>query len=604
MKLTVALILCAQALDNVEGKAFLKQEGPLLVAAAAVARGDGSITVPPVSTTMQCVINLTIQYFIVYTSLAIVRTMNQVSKPDPPAPERSASPGRIGGMFSKKSPKTSTAEPTAKYAFAQEVLQAAALTVNYAPMLCVLFLGTRMRALQITQGEPDKYDLPQPWVKFAMQMCAWSVVIQTLMVLFTPILTGGKPKVDEDGTPTMEAEGATGYVLTFVRYGSMAAMYGGFTAVCAGAISMEAPDDGPYAGVAPPVSPAVQCTMNLCAQYFAVYLGIALLQTYHNFNGKHEGSTSAKLAGVLQMAVNTVNFAPMLCILFIGARMRALQLDPVNGNPQPWAQKCFYLCTYAVLVQLVLILTVPLMLKGELAKGETEGDVTFTGMSPTALMVMNVVRFAAMFALYGGFTTVIYSVCVIKAPSGPTPPVSPTMQCVMNLTVQYFFIYLMLWVLVTTKQFMSAGKFLDTAIFTLDSARMTVMFCPMLSVLFVGTRMRALQISKNAGSPPWWCQQAMFLCTYAVLLQVCMVLILPFFTGEKPKMDVDGNVEEPSGGSPALTYTVLGVRWLALLGLYGGATTVVCALFLMDEVNTVDARNGGLLPAPPGIPSL
>merc|ERR1719482_1050264 len=258
--------------------------------------------------------------------------------------------------------------------------------------------------------------------------------------------------------------------------------------------------------------------------------------------------------------------------------MRALQLDPVNGNPQPWAQKCFYLCTYAVLVQLVLILTVPLMLKGELAKGETEGDVTFTGMSPTALMVMNVVRFAAMFALYGGFTTVIYSVCVIKAPSGPTPPVSPTMQCVMNLTVQYFFIYLMLWVLVTTKQFMSAGKFLDTAIFTLDSARMTVMFCPMLSVLFVGTRMRALQI--------------------------CMVLILPFFTGEKPKMDVDGNVEEPSGGSPALTYTVLGVRWLALLGLYGGATTVVCALFLMDEVNTVDARNGGLLPAPPGFPSL
>merc|ERR1719213_1618966 len=110
----------------------------------------------------------------------------------------------------------------------------------------------------------------------------------------------------------------------------------------------------------------------------------------------------------------------------------------------------------------------------------------------------------------------------------------------------------MLWVLVTTKQYMSTGlAFLDVAIFTLDSARMTVMFCPMLSVLFVGTRMRALQVS--------------------------MVLILPFFTGEKPKMDVDGNVEEPSGGSPALTYTVLGVRWLALLGLYGGATTVVCA---------------------------
>merc|ERR1719271_1003558 len=218
------------------------------------------------------------------------------------------------------------------------------------------------------------------------------------------------------------------------------------------------------------------------------------------------------------------------------------------------------------------------MLKGELAKGTTEGDVTFELENPTMLMVMNIVRFAAMFALYGGFTAVIYSVCVIKAPSGPTPPVSPT------------------------KQFMSSGRaFLDVAIPTLDSARMTVMFCPMLSILFVGTRMRALQISKNAGSPPWWTQQAMFFSTYAVLLQVCMVLLLPFFTGGSPKMDEDGNVEAPSG-SPALVYTVLGARWIALAALYGGVITVVCGLFLMDEVNTMDTRNAGLLPAPSGLP--
>jgi hypothetical protein len=595
MKLTVAFIFCTHALDNVVGKAFLQQEA----AKAAVAK---SIDVPPISTTMQCVINLTVQYFLVYTSLAIVRTMNQVSKPVPAsaAPE---STQKGGGWFGGGSKKESTASPapTPRYAFAQEVLQAAALTVNYAPMLCVLFLGARMRALQLTQGDPEKYNLPQPWVKFAMQLCAWSVVVQTLMVLFMPILTGGKPKVDADGTPTMEAEGATGYVLTFIRYGSMAAMYGGFTTVCAGAIAMRAPEDGPYGGVAPPVSPAVQCTMNLCAQYFAVYLGIALLQTYHNFNPKT--AMSEKLAGVLQMAVNTVNFAPMLCILFIGARMRALQLDPVNGNPQPWAQTCFYICAYAVLVQLLAIFTVPLLLSGKLAHGTTEGDVTFEMENPTLLMVMNVVRFAAMFALYGGFTAVIYSVCVIEAPSGPTPPVSPTMQCVMNLTVQYFFVYLMLWVLVTTKQFMSSGRaFLDVAIPTLDSARMTVMFCPMLSVLFVGTRMRALQISSNAGSPPWWTQQAMFLCTYAVLLQVCMVLLLPFFTGGAPKMDEDGNVQEPSG-SPALVYTVLAARWIALAALYGGVITVVCGLFLMDKANTMDTRNSGLLPPPPGLPS-
>jgi len=341
--------------------------------------------------------------------------------------------------------------------------------------------------------------------------------------------------------------------------------------------------------------------MNLCAQYFAVYLGIALMQTYHNF--AEMTPLSEKLAKVLQMGVNTVNFAPMLCILFIGARMRALQLDPVNGNPQPWAQNCFYLCTYSVLVQLLTICCVP-FIGGSVKKGTTEGDVTFEVENTTLLMILNVVRYVAMLALYGGFTVVIYSVCVIKAPEGkPTIPVSPTMQCVMNLTVQYFFVYLMLWILVTTKQFMTTSSaMLDTAIPTFDSAKMTVMFCPMLAVLFVGTRMRALQISSNAGSPQWYCQQAMFLCTYAVLLQVCMVLLLPFFTGGAPKMDEDGNVVQPTGNS-ALVYTVLACRWIALLGLYGGVTTVICALFLMDNVNTMDSRNAGILPPPPGLNS-
>ena len=50
------------------------------------------------------------------------------------------------------------------------------------------------------------------------------------------------------------------------------------TKVCVGAYMMEAPKsvypDGP-----PPVSPAVACTMNLCFQYFGVYLGVAIIQT-------------------------------------------------------------------------------------------------------------------------------------------------------------------------------------------------------------------------------------------------------------------------------------------------------------------------------------
>merc|ERR1719263_2105788 len=138
---------------------------------------------------------------------------------------------------------------------------------------------------------------------------------------------------------------------------------------------------------------------------------------------------------------------------------------------------------------------------GDSKQGVTEGDVTFECDNPTVLMILQAIRYAAMFALYGGFTAVIYSVCVIKNPNGPTPPVSPAMQCVMNLTIQFFFVYLMLWVFVTAKQFMGASFFLDVAIPTLDTARATVQFCPMLSILFVGLRMRALQITQQKGAP-------------------------------------------------------------------------------------------------------
>merc|ERR1719161_451481 len=101
---------------------------------------------------------------------------------------------------------------------------------------------------------------------------------------------------------------------------------------------------------APPVSPAVACTMNLTCQFFVIYLLVAIIKTITEFVG-NEGAFMGfmtKLAGLLTFAKYTVNFAPMLCISFIGARMRALQMDPKNGAPQWWAQYCFYLCTYSV----------------------------------------------------------------------------------------------------------------------------------------------------------------------------------------------------------------------------------------------------------------
>merc|ERR1719324_698685 len=491
--------------------------------------------VPPVSTTMKCVINLTIQYFLVYTALAVGKTYVEFS----------GNPSRT----------------------MMDTLVAATGSVAYAPMLSVLFLGVRMRAIQLSQGKTEYYHLPPDYVKFWMQACSWAVLIQTLLVLALPLVLGKSPSVSEDGSPEVpEGGGIVAKILGALRWVAMAMLYGGFTVVCYGGITMKAPADlwEDEEGGAPPVSPAVQCTMNLACQYFFVYLAIAVIQTTEQFGGRSE--TTRKLASVFQLATNTVNFAPMLAILFIGARMRALQIDPKTGNPQPWAQNCFYLCAGSLALQLVLVLAVPLLLGGRVIKGESEGDVSFEIANPTLFWILSMVRFALMLALYGGFTAVIVSVNIIKAEDGDTPAVSPAMQCVMNLTIQYFFVYLLIWVLLTLKQLalVSLKPFLSVAIPTMEAAKGSVMFCPMLAVLFIGLRMRALQITDNKGSPQKWAQQAMFLATYAVLLQV-------------------------------------------LLGVYGGAITLVVALFKITPENA-DGEGPNLVPgvevptppAPPG----
>merc|ERR1719217_161376 len=76
-------------------------------------------------------------------------------------------------------------------------------------------------------------------------------------------------------------------------------------------------------------------------------------------------------------ATLSMNFAPMLAVLFIGARMRALQMDPINGAPQRWAQNCFFMCTYALLAQTLISITVSLVLQGKASKGDTEGDMHY-----------------------------------------------------------------------------------------------------------------------------------------------------------------------------------------------------------------------------------
>jgi hypothetical protein len=510
-----------------------------------------------VTVAMQCVISLTIQFMIVYTGLAICRM--------------------AADSFGMKYDNVPI----------QKILQTATLTVAFAPMLAIMFLAYRMRVNQLTKNKGD----PPTWAQVCMYFCTYAVLLMTLCVCVIPLFTGEVMGVDpktgqipQDSEP-FESK-ACAIAFTVLKYIILLMLYVGALGVVYGIITFEPPAGTWPAGKKFPVAPAVQCTMILACQYFCVYGGMQIARTWTQFTSIAANFTS-KAEAALLTATASMNFAPMLAVLFIGARMRALNMDPVNGNPQKWAQNCFFMCTYALLAQTLFSVAVPLVLQGEAKPGKCEGDMEYTVENKLFGTVLAIGRYVMMICLYIGAGCVIYSIFTIQHPKGPqyTIPISPTIQCVINLTFQFFFVYIWIWAAITVKEFTGFEWALLTQ--TMENCKGVVMFCPMLAILFVGTRMRALMLTDSKGAPQGWCQDGMYMATWSLLIQFVMVLVTPCATGEPAHVDEDGNIKwEPE--NPILFYCVVAIRILGFILLYGGIITVIVGVYTM----TPETANG------------
>merc|ERR1719426_186929 len=373
---------------------------------------------------------------------------------------------------------------------------------------------------------------------------------------------------------------------TCLKYLILLMLYGGALGVVYAIIEFKPPKGLWKDGKHPSVSPAVQCVMILSCQYFIVYGGIQIARTWTQFTSTAANFTS-KFETALMTATASMNFAPMLAVLFIGARMRALNMDPINGNPQKWAQNCFFMCTYALLAQTICSVAVPLVLQGDVKVGKCEGDMEYNVENKMLGSILAIGRYVMMICIYVGVGCVIYSIFTIQHPKGPeyTIPISPTMQCVINLTFQFFFVYIWIWAAITIKEFTGFEWSLLTQ--TMENCKGVVMFCPMLSILFVGTRMRALLLTDSKGAPQGWCQDGMYMATWSLLIQFVMVLVTPCATGQPAAIDEDGNIKW-APENPIMFYCVVAIRLLGFLLLYGGIITVIVGLYTM----TPETANG------------
>merc|ERR1719272_1775709 len=462
-------------------------------------------------------------------------------------------------------------------------------------MLAILFLAARMRVIYLTQGKGNPPLTTQYW----MYASTYSVLALTLIALVVPLLTGEKAKFNDKGEPDKEHQpfknkfAAIGF--TLLKYLIMIGLYIGAICIIYGTYNYVPPKGSWPGNRIPPISPAVECTMILTTQFFLVYAGIQFAKTFQSFSGVD----SSKLTGALQGAICTMFFAPMMAVLFIGARMRAMQMDPIKVPIQKWAQNCMFMCTYSLMFQCILAILVPLVLGGSVKKGDKgEGDVEYTVNNKTLGTCLMAGRWVIIVGLYLGVSAVIWSIFAIQDPRGKeyTRPISVTMQCVINLTVQFFIIYILIWVAITVKELTGWEWHFITN--TMENAKGTIAFCPMLSILFVATRMRAMTLTNWKGAPQGWTQDGMYMATWSILIQFLMVLLVPVCTAVmegkavQPELDDDGNVKWNPSGKFALI-AVQCIRWLGFVLLYAGVITVMVGIWTMTPEN---ANGRGAMP--------
>jgi len=565
----------------------------------------------PLSVCLRCVLMLGAQYIIVYTCMAFCKAFTD--------------------MFGLGD--------STMFAVA---LEHACETVFYAPMLCVLFLGANLRALQITQGAGG----PQQITELAMQACAFSVLVQTLLALAVPIF------LDRDSTgkvslgielPSSEGRAVAG-LLTLIRYAAMATLYVGFVVVSVQVLLMDTRSldahpvdmwDNPKTEAieyAPPVSPAMSCTLGLTMLFFAIYLFLAVAHSCKELSRNHP-EWLLKTERAFACAAQAVDLAPMICILFMTARTRALTIDPKSGKLQPWADVSFFVGAGAITVLTVAgllreVLEPPERTTAQKARlgamkvrrptvrfseeelGEAERmDLSLTDLEVLARgltvqeRVVVVIRWISTLGVYGAGIVVIAATLALgqtmEAGKMVAPPLSPTTQCVLVMAVLYFVVYLGLFFFEARAGLLDANLEVVSLVGSaLRSSEYAVKFCPMLAILFVGTRARALQLSDYRGSPQCWSQDAMYVASAAVFLQLLCALVTSAFFDTASSSDPGDRsstaVSDKASKRGIARIVVEFMKILAMVALYGASIVVVASvLTIRPETAFCEMRGVG-----------
>jgi len=310
-----------------------------------------------------------------------------------------------------------------------------------------------------------------------------------------------------------------GCVLRICTRLALGAVYACFTVVCIGVIIMPAPVNYQIAhGLHSDINPAVICTVFLSVVYFAVFLSLICVKKANEFGLLGQRLRFCQAQEYLRSTISIVAaFAPMLCVLFIGTRIRTSQLDRLHGNPEPWVQLLFYGCSGFFVLHTVLAVVSTYV---DLQENQGDGTGQYNTGIRTSANVLEVLKLLLVVNITAGVLAVIVRYFTyLGSDDSKIRPFAFTLQCTALLTAIYFTVNLLHTTVVTVQKTNTIG---GDALVKLEVyvryARDSFELCPKFCILFLGTFMRAMQLTDGRGAPSLWCQLSQCIATAAIVI--------------------------------------------------------------------------------------
>lgn len=399
---------------------------------------------PPLPAMMHCIAALAATYLAENLLFEVMAAVWRAYREVPTYTFKDESSMEQGG-YEQDRKEISNQQQAFSHSRAEELMMVELVSMQFPLMLCVLLVGITLRAMQLKLE-------PAAWAAIAMYAVTCSIVVQAVWAssaavnrlmrsLSSPARMGLAqerscfewrqlnrnlqlwPFVAMASAPSPGgADAGAGvrrplhWFLALVWGAMMATLYIGTTLILINIFTMEAHplsvlwsegekssllDVHIIAHTSPPLSVAMRCVVMLTVVYFGAYLCMILGGVVH-------GPTRKWAASVLVGVQRSLAFVPMLCVMMIAVRLRAMQLKV--RDPQSWAQSAMYIATFAVITQVGCSLCSG---DGEDKLEDADREMPDIAVKVATIAILSL-RYAAAIALYTAVAALIAALLVME----------------------------------------------------------------------------------------------------------------------------------------------------------------------------------------------